>query len=232
VKAKTTASQRRPNLDGDDDAELWDDERYDDTVDAIQTYVQSHADADLAMRLSTLNDMDMIELEKAGWDDQGAIAVARVGDEEAVNGEILVPRYYEEQLGIHKDVRHPVRWSQAQFSTPLHKWLKANGYAETDRGGNWPSDESIEIEVSSMAAHLGGTPEERKWIRQVTEYLIERNKLSGGDRGKTIYGAPSNGKIKVYAQRTATDNPSRGKPARAGNPRHSELADRLARGGE
>ena len=229
VEVRPHAKTRRCNA-GDECADLWEDDRYDATAEAIETYVQQHADQDLAMSLSTLNDTGMIELERAGYDDQSAIAIAKVGDEEAVNGDILVPPHFEQELGIQKDVRHPVPWSQAKLTTPMYKWLKSNGYVKTDRGGTWPSDESIEIRVSDMTAHLGGTPDERKWIRQVAEDLVKRNKLSGASG--IVYGSPSNGKIEIYAKRIATDNPSRGKPARAGNPRHSELADRLARGGD
>ena len=186
--------------------------RYDATEEAIEAYVKAEADADLAMRLSELGDEDLNELDRLGWASQSAVAVAKVGAEEAVNGEILVPRYYEEQLGIQKDVRHPVRWSQAKFDTPLWKWLKAQGYEKTERGGAWPSDSSHEIERSSMAARLGGTPEERAWIQTVTDELIDRGRLSGGR--KLIYGPQSDGKIEIYAKRTATDFSRSANPAK------------------
>lgn len=221
------------------DEDITEDPRYDTFEEAIEQYVDRHAEVDAATALSTIDDETMIELDRQGFDPQEVISIAEFGREEAVNGDILVSPFWERELGIKKDVTHPVTWREAKFSHPLYKWLEENGFEKTNRGGKWPGGMETEIDISSMAHHLAGTPQDRKFVREVVDHLVEKRKLvvhSG-----MIYATSSNGDNKVYARRAVSANPRRGKKGggkkraakRSHNPNtphQRELAARLAQG--
>lgn len=221
-----------------EDEDITDDPRYDDVKEAITAYVEQQADIDAAANLSYVDDQTQIDLEAQGYDPESIISIGAFGDQEAVNGDVLVSPFWEKELGIKKDVRHPVVWGEASFTTQLGKWLERNGYEKTDRGGAWPGGMETEIDVDAMTDHLAGTTADRKFIKAVVEYMAKSRDLSTDKTNETIYASSGNGGSSIYAKPMASKNPHRGKAKRSGkkrrakrsrNPRERQIAARLAR---
>lgn len=200
MNPKKTMSTRH-NVDDDDEVDIEEDERYDDVSSAIEEYVDRQANSDAAIALSTLSDQDMIDLEKDGYDDQTAVSIAYFGNEWAVDGDILVPAGWEKELGIKKDVSHPVVWSEAKFKKSISGWLDEHDYERVHAlGGAWPGGMEIEIDADSMVQHIA---RENEWsvdfVQNVLDHMENRRKVyvSSG----MIYQTSDNGDHEVYAKR-------------------------------
>jgi len=167
----------------------------DDIERALDEWADAEANRNACAGLSTLSDQDMMDLEKAGYDDQTAYAISTAGYEVCVNGDVLIPPGFAKELGLDPG-EHPAQlWSEAQKSYPMEGGkrslgadvaliihLQELGYEKVkSMGGAYPGEDeeeiSVEFAVQAVARELGVTKS------QVQRVAYER--FFGGEMYRT-----------------------------------------------
>lgn len=122
----------------------------DDIRKALDAKIDDMAESSAAGAWSTPGDQ---ELDEYG---DSLTIVARFGNEDAVQGDVLVDREWEKRLGL-EPLEHPRLWSEVG-TRGVEDWLEQNGYEIVPGGGRIPSDEqevSVEHAIYSVADDLG-----------------------------------------------------------------------------
>jgi hypothetical protein len=180
---------------------------YDDIKDAIEEQLERLANIDAAVAWSTIDDQTMMDLEEDGWDDQSAIMIADVGYETVVNGDPLVPPYFEKELKLKRS-KHPKQWREHENSKGenaaylLGGWLVKNGYQKLSTGGGKVFSEEQEIQFSFVVDEV---MQENKQFKLADVGLVVEDMFGTGDY---TYWGSSDGDTELWA-----------KPARANNPK-------------
>jgi hypothetical protein len=154
-------------------------------VNAIEETVERMADESGAASWSSLGDKILGDLDEAGFDSASAVCIGEFGsDGQAVNGDLLVDRHWEQALGL-KPSKHPKLWSEVG-TRQLEGWLEQNGYELTDFGGRVPTTEeevSGEHVVRAVAEQLKLPEEQVEAVAKTIDWWQEE--IPWGSSGDT-----------------------------------------------
>lgn len=166
--------------------------------DAVEALLNTLANDNAAVSLSYPHDDD----------DYGGetIKTADFGDSFAVDGELLVGKHWYDELNL--DPSNTVQtWNEAgrsyggqvgsrRASIELGRWLKQNGYTESEKGGAWPGGMEAEIDKDMVARHVA---KDLDIDQEYVEDVIDRE-FNGGKKRDQIYWSSGNGYGEIWVK--------------------------------
>jgi len=159
---------------------LREDDRVQEIQSELEKVIEELADENGALSFSTLDDSTEECVARKGYDPTTIVVIASFGDAYAVNGDILVPPYWEKELELDPKP-HPETWAahgKGKFHAAaiLEDWLDDHGYKQIRCGGRVPTAEecaSGETAVEIVARQLGATEDEVADAAEALEWWDE-----------------------------------------------------------
>jgi len=144
--------------------------------------------------LSTVDDMTVQEIGSRE-DEFSIVGVAEAGDALAVDGDILIPRRWQERLGLPGSQSAEL-FGDVTSSAAVGHWLRENGYEETRYGGDVPGGIEEEIPIEHVARALA----KEKDIPEEFAADAIRAALKLKPDAELVYWGSSNAYTSVYVK--------------------------------